>query len=495
MTSEIDYIIQDLFDEGLASYSAEEMLTLAGHGLLQQKQELEPSSALIDGYTYRSGDEDQLIAHEKLGQAAGQNLLLKWLPKLRGIAVNKTDESLNEAFSLAAFKRLSENAVSLFLQKAGDTLLPLVGYSDEVAVLTSASLLKKGLSSILKVDGISIIEAEGYVEFDLKVLRGSILAFSPDGEISAPLEFDEKRLHKFLEYTRSSLRNPLGWKAQGDFLWRILFPNEIQYHFERCLGNAKANNRGIRVRLTIDDPSLSLVPWELARYRATGDFLAISNEIIITRYLHNRHRSAKPREQRLKKIAVLASNPKMPSSSLNLEKEARQLQGICHELGINAHLIQPPTNDNLRQELEKINIDALHFMGHGVIKNRTGYIILENKHQKPERYSADRLAMLLEEQKKLKFVLLNSCEGAKSDNHHSFVGLAPRLMQKGIPTVIAMQYPIADKSAILFSRQFYRFLAKGFPITYAVQKGRQLLFNDVGDADLDFITPVIFTTY
>jgi hypothetical protein len=34
------------------------------------------------------------------------------------------------------------------------------------------------------------------------------------------------------------------------------------------------------------------------------------------------------------------------------------------------------------------------------------------------------------------------CESAKSDSPRSFLGIAPRIVQRGTPAVVAMRYPV-----------------------------------------------------
>ena len=67
MNVDINYAVQEMFDEGLAELTAHETLTIAGRKLLRQKEKFQPGSDLIKGYTYRGGGE----ANER-ENAAGQ---------------------------------------------------------------------------------------------------------------------------------------------------------------------------------------------------------------------------------------------------------------------------------------------------------------------------------------------------------------------------------------------------------------------------------------
>src|SRR5207253_760718 len=70
-----------------------------------------------------------------------------------------------------------------------------------------------------------------------------------------------------------------------------------------------------------------------------------------------------------------------------------------------------------------------------------------------------------------RLVFLHLCEGGAVDFEANFAGIAPQLVRAGIQAVVAMQYPISNTAAIVFSRAFYRTLAEGEPVDAAVQEG------------------------
>jgi hypothetical protein len=72
------------------------------------------------------------------------------------------------------------------------------------------------------------------------------------------------------------------------------------------------------------------------------------------------------------------------------------------------------------------------------------------------------------------------------------VGIAPHLVRRGIPAVIAMRYAIADSTAKLFADEFYRTLALGWPVDAAIQTTRNGISMEVGLDRRDFATPVLF---
>jgi len=74
------------------------------------------------------------------------------------------------------------------------------------------------------------------------------------------------------------------------------------------------------------------------------------------------------------------------------------------------------------------------------------------------------------------------------------VGIASKLVERGIPTVIAHQYSMMDKAAICFAREFYRSLCVGTEagqVDVAMAHARNQLFIHF-PAERSLGAPVIF---
>ena len=55
----------------------------------------------------------------------------------------------------------------------------------------------------------------------------------------------------------------------------------------------------------------------------------------------------------------------------------------------------------------------------------------------------------------LRLVVLNSCEGARTTLTDPYAGVATTLVQLGVPAVVAMQFEISDRAAIVFAEELY----------------------------------------
>jgi hypothetical protein len=90
----------------------------------------------------------------------------------------------------------------------------------------------------------------------------------------------------------------------------------------------------------------------------------------------------------------------------------------------------------------------------------------------------------------LRLALLNACEGARGSATDPFAGAAQSLVQQGIPAVIAMQFPITDRAAILFAQEFYGAAIGGLPVDAALTEARRSLF--AADHVLEWAVPVLY---
>ena len=115
-----------------------------------------------------------------------------------------------------------------------------------------------------------------------------------------------------------------------------------------------------------------------------------------------------------------------------------------------------------------------------------------DEHERAILLDDQRFANLFLGKEGLGLVVLNSCEGATVSSSQVFTGMAPRLVQRGIPAIIAMQYSVKDTTSKLFADKFYRSLALAKPVDEAVQLTRNYISIKEGLDKRDFATPVLF---
>ena len=281
----------------------------------------------------------------------------------------------------------------------------------------------------------------------------------------------------------------------GGTLSDALFTGEVRDLYHESLGRVQHDDdEGLRLRLCIDPPALSALPWELAYDRTRDTFLATSTETPLTRYI-NLHepidelRTAPP-------ISVLVAIP--DGSGLDVAMERAIIEDALSALGDAVTVVALEgnvTRSAISQALLAAQHHVFHFIGHGRFSNNDGYLVLNAEDGTQEDLIAARsFAGFFRDYQSMKLVVLNACQGAAVASTRPLAGIAPQLVRAGIPSVVAMQYPFADTAAVLFAREFYRKLCTGSNrgrVDAAVSHARNRLQMDFVDT-LAFATPVLY---
>ncbi|GAC1566085.1 MAG: hypothetical protein NVS2B2_38330 [Ktedonobacteraceae bacterium] len=134
-----------------------------------------------------------------------------------------------------------------------------------------------------------------------------------------------------------------------------------------------------------------------------------------------------------------------------------------------------------------------HFVGHGGFDARLdeGILAFENDEGLAHSISATQLGRLLADHRSLRLVVLNSCDGARGSQRDIFSSAAATLIRRNIPAVLAMQYEITDRAALIFSQTFYEALADNIPVDAAVSEARKAISIGIENS-LEWGTPVLY---
>lgn len=281
----------------------------------------------------------------------------------------------------------------------------------------------------------------------------------------------------------------------GASLHQCLFSDGVGDLLRESLGGVRQDDeKGVRIRLMISPPEIAALPWEVLYDQRNKCFLSTSGKTPLTRYiqLFEPIKSLKIRPP----VRVLVLIPE--GSGLDVEREKgiirealgeletvsiKILEGRVTRAGISAALVE-----------EKYHI--LHFIGHGVFESEQGYLVINSEDGGEDLISADAFADFFRDYASLKLIVLNSCQGAEVASTRPLAGMAPQLVLRGVPAVIAMQYPISDDAALLFAKEFYLKLCRGWSrgqVDAAVSHARNRIHMDMGIGEpLAFATPVLF---
>jgi beta-lactam-binding protein with PASTA domain len=286
-------------------------------------------------------------------------------------------------------------------------------------------------------------------------------------------------------------------------LFDSLFIGATKTLFDQSIGMIRGEDSGLRIKLQIDPTdsevaALASLPWELLYREETRDYLNLSRNTPLVRYL-NVQRPFAPESFVLPlRILVVMSSPE-GVAALNLEQE-RQLieQSWARQSGVEVDFLErPATTQRLSDKLTEKDYHVLHYMGHGDFDRDTGHgvLLLEDENSQPQALDGQTLGgVILHDVKSLRLVFLNACDTAKAtqkEGQDPFAGVATAMIMAGIPAVVAMQFPITDKAAVSFAGTFYPRIVSGYPVDAAVAEGRKAI-KLADSSTMEWATPVLF---
>jgi len=349
-----------------------------------------------------------------------------------------------------------------------------------------------------------------YFNFDLIIERvgekyRARVFDSPAGQASAEFDvpFSELELENFvlrMGRPRSGVRRVDSSEMEavkqcGERLFRAVFTDDVYASFLRSRDTALEEEKGLRVRLRIDVPEFHDYPWEFLYNAHLNQFLALSKDTPVVRYLELPYPVQPLTVQPPLKILVMISSPE-GFPKLNVEEEWRRLSNALAPLLrrglVTLERLKSPTLSALQQHLRRGEYHIFHFVGHGKFSEhkQDGMLLLEEENGHGRPVSGQYLGTVLHDHRSLRLVVLNACEGARTSQEDPYAGVAQTLVLQGIPAVIAMQFEIVETAAITFAQEFYGAVADGFPVDAAVSEARKAIFATGND--VEWGTPVLY---
>jgi hypothetical protein len=287
-------------------------------------------------------------------------------------------------------------------------------------------------------------------------------------------------------------------RSAADFgvaLFEALFQDEARDVVTRTLSRAGEKTAVlIRLRMDLQDDGMAEVaslPWELMCRLKGQPALALSRQTPVVRAVDTPEKTKLPPFRAPLRILVLKSNPS-GSEKLNLGSERDAIESSWGRLPeVEVDFVRPVQAEILNK-LAFASYHVIHYMGHGDFEaNEGGKLLLEHENGSPHPVTGDVFAAWLRDAP-LRLVFLNACKtgttGVRS-GAHPFAGIATALIRAGVPAVVAMQFPISDQAALLFSKTFYQRITEKFPVDAAVAEGRKAL---LGSKQTEWATPVLY---
>lgn len=281
----------------------------------------------------------------------------------------------------------------------------------------------------------------------------------------------------------------------GTFFFGSLFTGDVATLYHTSLGMARAQAKRLRIRLRMTPPELAALPWEYLYDGKEDAFLATSPETALVRYVPI-SLPVRPTKIKLplRVLVVIASPRDVQALAVDKEKalvQAALAEGI--EQGrIHLEIVEQAQVADISQALRRFQPHVFHFIGHGQFAQEGATLLLEDENGNAAQMDERTFRELFNGCQETRLAVLNACQTATVSSSQPLVGLAPRLLQRQLSAVVAMQYPILDRTSLIFTREFYRSLALGMPVDAAISEARRGIFVEGGGQSADWGTPVLF---
>jgi hypothetical protein len=293
----------------------------------------------------------------------------------------------------------------------------------------------------------------------------------------------------------------------GQHLYAVLFHGAVESGFEEARTRATGSST-LRVRLSfaLEAQELARLPWELL-YRAEGgghgDFMAKAHRLVLSRRLQLRNPTPTVPASPPIVVRFLVAMPETEAYRqqradlvAELRKVSEYTQSIVPEVLEHWSDVEAAEMIDRRPYPQVVHVVGLakRVREQGV----DGVRLCLDDERGGVRWAEPRTLLALFDNNggrapadQIRLVILHLCEPSPLDFEVTFERLAPELIRKGIPAVLALQYPLIGTAAGRFVQSLYEGLVRWGSIEAAVQSARSDLFNRF-ETDRLFGAPVLY---
>lgn len=314
------------------------------------------------------------------------------------------------------------------------------------------------------------------------------------------------------------LKLALNVPGYGAKLGQYLCSPPIQRAFEKAYAAVDGSRDAqLRVRLCFypDAWELHAYPWErmLVPFQGSTIPLAASSLVPFSRYIQLPAAQQGPIEDRPIKILFAVSNPqRLPEGLQPIEVET-ELSGLVesiariNDLSVTILPGRTPVSDKLKSRIAELKMtlaagpttlnklaglsnenDVVHILCHGSYDSGTAKLYLEDDLGVCDPVVDTAIQEVIRGlAAKPRLVYLSACQSAMQDpddlenpkprQPHPMVGLAPKLVEAGIPAVIAMQDRVEVNLAHDLAADFYSKLLEFGEVDRALSEARRAVLD------------------
>jgi CHAT domain len=288
-----------------------------------------------------------------------------------------------------------------------------------------------------------------------------------------------------------------GIQEIGSRLFDCVFQPEIYELYKDALEEALVNRNQLYIKLCVEAPELSYLPWEAMFDKRRLFHLCCYQPTPFARVASMRELDLHIYEEPPLRVLCMVSAPKdFIGTPYELRTDAEQaaLDLALAPLTKDGQVKLCPTASGTFRELKTRIVrgdqgkrwDVFLYIGHGL----EGSVVFEEDGGSGfELIPADVLRGLLEAPNGPKLVILNSCKGASKPEDRLASTAETLVKGGGIAAVVAMQFDVSDLMATKFSPSFFYNLMLGVPIQRAMTLTRLDL---QAEGFSEWITPVLY---
>jgi ATP/maltotriose-dependent transcriptional regulator MalT len=318
---------------------------------------------------------------------------------------------------------------------------------------------------------------------------------SPGGEGEVRSTIDPAELHDALAALQAFDTDRDFLIDLGTFFFQELFGGDVGFLYRSSVGIARGQHKKLRVRLRINSPELAFLPWEYLYDAEEKNYLAISVETPLVRYIPAKI-PVRPTKVNLPLRVLLVEASPVDAVPLDSQREVQIIRNALSELinqgRLQLDVVEQATLGKVNDALRQFDPHVFHFIGHALFEQERASLVLEGEQRQTALVDEQTVQALFAGSKSTRLAVLNACQSATLSATQPFVGMAPRLLQRQLSAVVAMQQPITDRAARVFANAFYQTLALGSPIDAAISEARKAIFLEVGSHTPEWGTPVLF---
>ncbi|MDR3403469.1 MAG: CHAT domain-containing protein [Chthoniobacter sp.] len=176
--------------------------------------------------------------------------------------------------------------------------------------------------------------------------------------------------------------------------------------------------------------------------------------------------------------------PAIPAVQEEVEKIAAALTAPSSRAGkAEVHVLVNPSAEEFVRALEEGEMDMLHYSGHGFYVSQNAErssLFFRRPHDGGiDAVTANDLHAAVD-RSTLRFVYLSCCQGGENAPHQpgmqsDFMGIAHSILSGGVPSVLAMRWPVKDGAAATLALEFYKELLSDCGIELALMRARKVV--------------------